>query len=116
MVVYIIYISLYFFRFPKQSQFNPHLENVEYDNLLIMPANGRRDLIRRLKVNVKGRVLQVPGVGRHVPGNVSWRLDDDDDDNRNNNNNSSLINTTTCYIFKNIKISLRSTVPNTSIM
>jgi hypothetical protein len=25
-------------------------------------------------VNVKGRKLQVPGVGRHVPGNVFWQL------------------------------------------
>ena len=52
LVVYIIYISLYFFRFPKQSQFNPYPEkHVEYGNLLVMPANGRRDLIRCLKVN-----------------------------------------------------------------
>jgi len=28
LVVYIIYISLYFFRFPKQSQFNPYPESV----------------------------------------------------------------------------------------
>jgi hypothetical protein len=28
LVVYIIYISLYFLRFPKQSQFNPYPENV----------------------------------------------------------------------------------------
>ena len=34
---------------------------MEYDNLLIMPANGRRDLIRRLKVNAK-RLVRL-GVG-----------------------------------------------------
>jgi len=28
LVVYIIYISLYFLRFPQQSQFNPYPENV----------------------------------------------------------------------------------------
>jgi len=28
LVVYIIYISLYFLRFHKQSQFNPYPENV----------------------------------------------------------------------------------------
>ena len=41
-------------RFLKQSQFNPYPEKrVEYVNLLIIPANGRRDLIRRLKFNVQ---------------------------------------------------------------
>ena len=36
-------------RLAKQSQFNPYPKNL-YGELLIMPANGRRDLIRRLKV------------------------------------------------------------------
>jgi hypothetical protein len=52
LVVYIIYISLYFFRLTKQSEFNPYPENVEnMDELLIMPASGRWDLIQSLKVN-----------------------------------------------------------------
>ena len=41
-------------RLAKQSQLNPYPEKRgEYDEFLIMPANGRWDLIRRLKV--KGR-------------------------------------------------------------
>jgi len=48
----ILFIFLYIFlEIVKQSQFNPYPENVENINEpLIMPENGRWDLIRRLKV------------------------------------------------------------------
>jgi hypothetical protein len=45
-------------RFAKQSQFNPQpWKCVEYGELLIMPANGTQDLIRRLKVNPLSYIL-----------------------------------------------------------
>ena len=41
-----------FLRLDKQAQFNPYPENVENMVLLIIPADGRWDLIRHVKVNL----------------------------------------------------------------
>ena len=55
-----LFIFLYIFLdFLNNLNLTLILKSVEYGNILVMPANGRRDLIQRLTVNAIGSTMTV---------------------------------------------------------